>query len=73
MHRRAKRSQLLTRMPDEEVINNGKDQEKERNVYKEILVTGGLGRKRQLQVIKPVVYCSYYILLNKGSEEFLLQ
>ncbi|GFS56053.1 hypothetical protein TNCV_1650121 [Trichonephila clavipes] len=25
---------------------------KERNVYKEILVTGGLGRKRQLQVIR---------------------
>ncbi|GFX27427.1 hypothetical protein TNCV_35241 [Trichonephila clavipes] len=38
-------------MPDEEVINNGKTG-KERNVDKEILVTGGLGRKRQLQVIR---------------------
>ncbi|GFW75370.1 hypothetical protein TNCV_4190241 [Trichonephila clavipes] len=38
-------------MPDEEVINNARPG-KERNVYKEILVTGGLGRKHQLQVIR---------------------
>ncbi|GFY22024.1 uncharacterized protein TNCV_3296681 [Trichonephila clavipes] len=32
------------------------DQGKERNVDKEILVTGGLGRKRQLQVIRTRLY-----------------
>ncbi|GFY12791.1 uncharacterized protein TNCV_4284491 [Trichonephila clavipes] len=44
-----------TRSSKENVRRGGdqqrQDQEKERNVYKEIFVTGGLGRKRQLQAL----------------------
>ncbi|GFV98626.1 hypothetical protein TNCV_1453121 [Trichonephila clavipes] len=38
-------------MPDEEVINNGKTRKREERVRK-VFVPGGLGRKRQLQVIR---------------------
>ncbi|GFS68870.1 hypothetical protein TNCV_409441 [Trichonephila clavipes] len=38
-------------MPEEDVINNGKTRKGEERVQK-ILVIGGLGRKRQLQVIR---------------------
>ncbi|GFW22613.1 hypothetical protein TNCV_2764251 [Trichonephila clavipes] len=53
-----------TRMPDEELINNGK------TMYKESLVTGGLGRKRQLQVIRTRVNRPFKLTYTKnGAKE----
>ncbi|GFW44271.1 hypothetical protein TNCV_1747001 [Trichonephila clavipes] len=40
-----------TRMPDEEVINNGKTRKGE-DVYEKVFVPGDLRRKRQIQVIR---------------------
>ncbi|GFW08385.1 uncharacterized protein TNCV_1656991 [Trichonephila clavipes] len=60
-----------TRIPDEEVINNGKTRKGEERVRK-FFVPGGLGRKRQLQVIRTrLCIVSFYILSNKWSEELL--
>ncbi|GFX75532.1 uncharacterized protein TNCV_4714391 [Trichonephila clavipes] len=42
-------------------------------VYKELLVTGGLGRKRQLQVIKTrfcqVIYSQFGLAINKNDQQ----
>ncbi|GFY20551.1 uncharacterized protein TNCV_211831 [Trichonephila clavipes] len=45
-----------TRMPDEEVINNVKTRKGERSVYEKVFIPGGLGRKRQIQVIRTRLY-----------------